>query len=137
MEELAQCLFLSFLQKIIVIHQFVQVFQVTEERFCIGHVLVCVVKVGNKHFSPEVKIIEGFFASGGFLENLVQIANQLYRVGNGQFGRLAEQFADADVGGRPDRTVAFLSQIFIEEQAGTLVREYNRNFRKVAFGFFI
>jgi hypothetical protein len=36
---------------------------------------------------------------------------------------LAEQFADADIGGRPKRMFAFPYQAFVEKQAGAFVRK--------------
>ena len=72
-----------------------------------------------RQLSPEVEVIQSFFAAGLFAEHLIQFAYQADRVAGLQWRELPEQFADADVGRRPQRAVRFSCQIFVEEQTGT------------------
>ena len=84
-------------------------------------VFVYVIEIADEQFSPEVEVIQSFFAAGLFAEHLIQFAYQADRVTGLQWRELPEQFADADVGRRPQRAVRFSCQIFVEEQTGTFV----------------
>ena len=63
LEEVAQSLFLLGREVGQVCH-FLQVVDVGKQIFGIGQMLVYVVKVGQKHFSPTVKLVQRF---GGVL----------------------------------------------------------------------
>ena len=135
MEKLADGFFLSFFQKIVVICQGVQIPEVAEQSVRIGQVLVGIIEIADQHLAPEIKVVQRFLASGCFAEHPVKVAYELDGISYLQAGRLAEEFADADIGGRPDGTVGFLCQVFIEEKTGTLVREDHGQMGKVPVGF--
>ena len=75
LEELPDSLFLLFVQKVIVIHQVLQVLQIAEEFVCIYHVLIYIIEVADKQFSPKVEIIHRLLALCFFLEHFIKFAN--------------------------------------------------------------
>lgn len=111
MEKLADGFFLAFFQKIVVICGGVQIPEVAEQSVRIGQILVGIIEIADQHLTPEIKVVQRFLASGCFAEHPVKVAYELDGISHLQAGRLAEEFADADIGGRPDGTVGFLCRI--------------------------
>ena len=83
--------------------EFVDVTQIGKEQFGIYHVLIYIVKIGKEELSPTVKMVEGLINACVCYEHLVQVADRLDRVSYLQLGMSAEEVADGDVCGSPDR----------------------------------
>jgi len=135
LEELADGFFLFLVEEVVIVHNVLQFLQVAEEFVGIYKVFVYVIEIADEQFSPEVEVIQSFFAAGLFAEHLIQFAYQADRVAGLQWRELPEQFADADVGRRPQRAVRFSCQIFVEEQTGTFVGENDGGAREVVSYF--
>ena len=135
LEELADGFFLFLVEEVVIVHNVLQFLQVAEEFVGIYKVFVYVIEIADEQFSPEVEVIQSFFAAGLFAEYLIQFAYQTDRVTGLQWRELPEQFADADVGRRPQRAVRFSCQIFVEEQTGTFVGENDGGAREVVSYF--
>ena len=135
LEELADGFFLFLVEEVVIVHNVLQFLQVAEEFVGIYKVFVYVIEIADEQFSPEVEVIQSFFAAGLFAEHLIQFAYQADRVTGLQWRELPEQFADADVGRRPQRAVRFSCQIFVEEQTGTFVGENDGGAREVVSYF--
>lgn len=101
--------------------EFMDVTQIGKEQFGIYHVLIYIVKIGKEELPPTVKVIEGLINACACYEYLVQVADRLDWVSNLQVGVSAEEVADGDVCGSPDRLAGQLRQIGIEEECCTLV----------------
>ena len=101
--------------------EFVDVTQIGKEQFGIYHVLIYIVKIGKEELAPTVKVVEGLINACACHEHLVQVADRLDWVSNLQVGVSAEEVADGDVCGSPDRLAGQLRQIGIEEERCTLV----------------
>ena len=123
--------FLLLVEEVVVVHDVLQILQVAEQLVGIYQVLVGIVEVADKQLAPEIEIIQRLFAVRFFAEHFVQFAHQPDRVAGFQRRKATEQFADVDICGRPQRAVALSRQVFVEEQAGTLVGEYDCRARQV------
>ena len=116
--------FLFLVHEGVVVHQCAEVLKVGKQLFGVYQILVGIIEVAQEEFSPEVEVIQGFLALGGLPEDFVEFANQFDRIACFPFGKAPEQFTDADGGRRPQRLVGLLCQIFVEEQSGPFVGEY-------------
>ncbi len=105
--------------------------QVAEEAFGVGHVLVHVVEVGQQPFAPPVEKVERVVAVRLLAVDAVQAADGLDRVGHAERRESAEEFADGVVGWCPYGAVASGGQVIVQEKAGALVREYDCHVAKV------
>ena len=131
LEKLLYGFFLLLVEEVVVVHDVLQILQVAEQLVGIYQVLVGIVEVADKQLAPEIEIIQRLFAVRFFAEHFVQFAHQPDRVAGFQRRKAAEQFADVDICGRPQRAVALSRQVFVEEQAGTFVGEYDCRARQV------
>ena len=122
-------LFPFLVEEVVVVHDVLQILQVAEQPVGIYQVLV-IVEVADKQLTPEIEIIQRLFAVRFFAEHFVQFAHQPDRVAGFQRRKAAEQFADVDVSGRPQRR-SLSRQVFVKEQAGTFVGEYDCRARQV------
>ena len=134
-EEPLDGLFLLLVEEVEAVHDVLQLLQVAEELVGIHQVLVHIVEVADEQFAPKVEIVKRLLAAGLFAEYLIEFAHQPNRVSQLQRGELAEQFTDADVSGRPDGTVCFGGQVFVEEQPCAFVRENDGGAREVVSYF--
>ena len=135
MEELADGFFLLLVKEVVAVHDVLQFLQIAEKLVGIYEVFVHVIEVADEQFSPEVEVVQSLFAVSLFSEHLIQFAYQADRVTGLQRRKLPEQFADADVGGRPQGAVRFGCQVFVEEQTGTFVGENDGGAREVVSYF--
>ena len=124
--------FLFLIHEGVVVHVRSQILKIVEQLVGLDHVLVRIVKITDEQFSPEIEIIQSFVALGFLAEYFIQFANQFYGIGYLVMGEFAEQFADADIGGRPDRGVRLLCQVFVEEQTGAFVGKYDCCFCQIS-----
>ena len=72
--------FLFFIKKIVAVHDVLQVLQVAEQFAGIYKVLIYVIEVADKQFSPKIEVIQRFFAMRFFPEYFIQLAHQPDRV---------------------------------------------------------
>ena len=125
MEKLAYGLRLLFVQIVGRVHDVLQVFQVAEEIFGLYHILVHIIEIAYQEFTPKVEVVQRLRALGLLTKHFVELAHQTNRVSVLQRRHAFEEVADADVCGRPQRTVALCGQVFVEEQGGPFVRKDN------------
>ena len=103
----------------------------------VTHVLVEVVKVGEEECSPREEMVEGLWTECGVAaEDVVETADKKYVIGDSQRGVVAEEVADGDIGGAPQRrAVVFLmgeeGKLLVEEERRALVGEYDSDARHV------
>ena len=108
----------------VVVHHGTQVLQVAEHLMGVYHVLVRIIEIAKEQFAPKVEIVQRFLALRVGAEHLVEFAHQFHRIAHFARRKVPEQIADADVCRRPNGRFGLLSQVFVEEKAGTLVREH-------------
>ena len=135
-EELADCLFLFILHEVEALGHVVEVFQVAEKRIGICHILVGVVEVAYHHFAPEIEVVKRLVAARDLNVRSVEVAHQLHRIADEKARRLSEQFADAQVGRRPEWLLRFFGEVFVEKQSGAFVREDYCRAAQFASGLF-
>lgn len=129
-EEAHDELFL-FLVEIFDAVQFVEIAHVVEQLLCIGHILVDVVKVGQKQLPPSEEVVECLVnaCDGGIA--LMQQADRLDGVGYRELGTAPKQLTDGDVGWSPNGFLGHARQFLVEKESRTLVGENNRQPTKV------
>ena len=103
--------------------EFVDVTQVGEDAVGRTHVLVEVVEVGEQQLAPAIEVVERLVDARASGEALVEFADEQDGVGDLEFGVAAEEVADGDIGGTPQRTACQTGKVVVEEQRGTFVGE--------------
>ena len=107
-----------------------QLVDIQEDSLGIGQMLVYIVEVRQDNLAPSPELIECIFlvhplGEDSLTEDLIQRGDAVDGVGLHVGREAVEEVAHGDVTGCPDGFVAGQRQFLIQEEAGTLAREYH------------
>ena len=115
--------------------QFPEVTDIGEYPVCICHILVDVIEVGQQQLSPSVKLVKCLSHIAGHLSIcFVEVAYTFDGIGHGQFGVLAEEIRNRNIGWTPERPSGHPCQCLVQEEGCPFVRKddcYARHVRSV------
>ena len=71
LEELLNRFFLLFIKEFIIVHQILQVLQVTEELIRIYQVFIYIVEIADQQLAPKIEVVQCFLAFCFFTEYFI------------------------------------------------------------------
>ena len=71
LEELLDCFFLLFIKGFVIVHQILQVLQVTEEFVRIYQVFIYIVEIADEQLAPKIEVVQCFLTFCFFTEYFI------------------------------------------------------------------